>query len=118
MPTWKGILPEEDLWGIVYYVQHLAARRPGLVTPEAMQKHEAGIKKADEERIQFEEAMKKLDAEEKQKKEEAEKLKKIEEEKLKAAAAAAAANPAGSAENSAAAPVPAPAAASKESPRA
>jgi mono/diheme cytochrome c family protein len=27
MPTWKGALPEADLWALVYYVQSLKARR-------------------------------------------------------------------------------------------
>jgi mono/diheme cytochrome c family protein len=29
MPTWKGALPEEDLWALVHYVDRLPARREG-----------------------------------------------------------------------------------------
>lgn len=34
MPTWKGIFAEEDLWALVYYVQHLTSQRKALVTDE------------------------------------------------------------------------------------
>lgn len=32
MPTWKGVLSEEELWALVYYVQHLGSLRD---TPQA-----------------------------------------------------------------------------------
>ena len=37
MPTWKGALPEENLWALVYYVQSLVQLRG---TPEALRMHE------------------------------------------------------------------------------
>ena len=58
MPTWKGILPEEDLWGIVYYVQSLAGKRSALVTDEDIAAHEKRIADMENARIQFEAEMK------------------------------------------------------------
>lgn len=61
MPTWKGVLPEEDLWGIVYYVQSLAARRKALVTDADIEDHYEKIAALDRDRVQFEAEMKSLD---------------------------------------------------------
>lgn len=63
MPTWKGVLPEEDLWGIVYYVQSLAAERKALVTDEDIRKHREKIELLEKDRIQFEAETKRLDEE-------------------------------------------------------
>ena len=32
MPTWKSVFPEEDLWGLAYYVQDQVSKRPRRVT--------------------------------------------------------------------------------------
>jgi len=80
MPTWKGILPEEDLWGIVYYVRFLAEQRPSLVTDEDVRAYYGNVAKLESERLAYEEAARLADSEA---------LKKAAEEKKKAAETAA-----------------------------
>lgn len=94
MPTWKGILPEEDLWGIVYYVREMASKRPLLVTDEDIRRYYENVAKIETERLEYEEATRLADeatlkeiAKEKKAAEEAA-LKKAAEEKKAAEAAA------------------------------
>lgn len=58
MPTWKGVLAEEDLWGIAYYVRHLAQSKPKVVTPQWLREREEKLKSMEAARITFEEKMK------------------------------------------------------------
>ncbi|MCG3175693.1 MAG: hypothetical protein MOGMAGMI_00626 [Candidatus Omnitrophica bacterium] len=56
MPTWKGILSEEDLWGMAYYIQDLASRRPKLVTENDLKDRSHMIEAAEAERLAYEKA--------------------------------------------------------------
>jgi len=79
MPTWKGILPEEDLWGIVYYVKDLAQKRPSLVSEAQISAYYEQVAQIEKDRVAYEEAMRIADREA---------LKKSDEEKKEAAQAA------------------------------
>jgi len=63
MPTWKGILPEEDLWGIVYYVREMASKRPSLVTDDDIRVYYENVAKLEKERSVYEETVRLADAE-------------------------------------------------------
>lgn len=41
MPTWKGALPEEDLWALVHYVDSLVALRDGPEAADLRRRNEA-----------------------------------------------------------------------------
>ncbi|MBI4971045.1 MAG: c-type cytochrome [Candidatus Omnitrophica bacterium] len=53
MPTWKGILSEEDLWGMAYYVQSLTEQRKKFVTNDDLKQREDHIKKMEDESVRF-----------------------------------------------------------------
>jgi len=63
MPTWKGILPEEDLWGIVYYVREMASKRPSLVTDEDVRVYYEHVAQLEQDRIAYEASVQLADAE-------------------------------------------------------
>lgn len=56
MPTWKGVLSEEDLWGMAYYIQDLSQRRPALVTEEDLERRRREIGEAESARAAYEAA--------------------------------------------------------------
>lgn len=58
MPTWKGILSEEDLWGIVYYVQSLTKERPHRVTDADLAERHDRIARMEKENKQLTEKLK------------------------------------------------------------
>jgi mono/diheme cytochrome c family protein len=58
MPSWKGILPEEDLWGLAYYIQSLAEKKPKLITDAVLAERAARLVTMESQRKVFEENMK------------------------------------------------------------
>lgn len=58
MPSWKGVLAEEDLWGMAYYVNSLAEKRPKIVTEAALTERKLKLADFESQRIAFEEQMK------------------------------------------------------------
>lgn len=54
MPTWKGVLSEEDLWGMAYYVQDLSRHRPTLVTDADLLRHRKQAEEAETARAAYE----------------------------------------------------------------
>ncbi len=57
MPTWKGILSEEDLWSLAYYVQAQAEKRPKLITDSILTERSQRLAAMEAQRIAFEEKM-------------------------------------------------------------
>lgn len=63
MPTWKGVLSEEDLWGMAYYIQHLSEQRPTLVTEQDLERYEQRAADAEQQRLEYEAQARKAEEE-------------------------------------------------------
>ncbi len=58
MPSWKGILSEEDIWGMAYYIQAMAEKRPRLITDAVLAERKNRLLTMESQRKIFEEKIK------------------------------------------------------------
>lgn len=58
MPSWKGILSEEDLWGLAYYIKAQAEKRPKLITNAILAERKNRLIAMEAQRIAYEEEIK------------------------------------------------------------